>query len=195
MRLTFALGNSTEQPNLAASLTEDLTTELSRGGLLVTSRATTSAYLGKAVDGAQSGPELGVRYIVDGSVEQAGSQIRVTARLADVETGAYFWADHYDRATGNVLDLEDEVLGRIVNSIRRALVTREADRPGKISNAARLIWRGSALLYSAALPDNRCRSGAAVRTRIGNRSGLGYGQDQACQCACTQRRRSVPHLL
>jgi adenylate cyclase len=85
MRLTFALGNSTEQPILAASLTEDLTTELSRGGLLVTSRATTSAYLGKAIDGAQSGPELGVRYIVDGSVEEAGNQIRVTARLADVE--------------------------------------------------------------------------------------------------------------
>jgi TolB-like protein/DNA-binding winged helix-turn-helix (wHTH) protein len=143
------LGNSTDQPNLAASLTEDLTTELSRGGLLVTSRATTSAYLGKAVDGAQIGRELGVRYIVDGSVEQAGSQIRVTARLADTETGAYFWADRYDRAAGNVLDLEDEILGRIVNSIRRALVMREADRPEEISNAARLIWRGSALLYRA----------------------------------------------
>jgi TolB-like protein/DNA-binding winged helix-turn-helix (wHTH) protein len=145
-----ALGNSTDQPNLAASLTEDLTTELSRGGLLVTSRATTSAYFGKAVDAAQVGRELGVRYIVDGSVEQAGSQIRVTARLADAETGAYFWADRYDRATGNVLDLQDEILGRIVNSIRRALVMREADRPGEISNAARLIWRGSALLYGAA---------------------------------------------
>jgi adenylate cyclase len=146
-----ALGNSTDQPDLAASLTEDLTTELSRGrGWLVTSRATTSAYLGRAIDAAQSGRELCVRYIVDGSVEQAGSQIRITARLADVETGAYLWADHYDRAAGNVLDLEDEIVGRIVNSIRRALVMREADRPGEISNGARLIWRGFALLKMAA---------------------------------------------
>jgi TolB-like protein len=92
-----ALGNTTDQPNLAASLTEDLTTDLSRGRLLVTSRATTSAYLGRTIDAAQIGRELGVRYIVDGSVEQASGEIRVTARLADVETGAYLWADHYDR--------------------------------------------------------------------------------------------------
>ncbi|MBV8242182.1 MAG: winged helix-turn-helix domain-containing protein [Hyphomicrobiales bacterium] len=140
-----ALGNSTDQPNLAAGLTEDLTTELSRGGLLVTSRATTSAFLGRTIDAAQIGRELGVRYIVDGSVEQASGEIRVTVRLADAETGAYIWADRYNRAAGNALDLEDEILGRIVNAVRRALVMREADRPGEISNAARLIWRGFAL--------------------------------------------------
>jgi TolB-like protein len=144
-----ALGNSTDQPDLAAILTEDLTTDLSRGGLLVTSRATTSAFLGRTIDAVQIGRELGVRYIVDGSVEQASGEIRVTERLADAETGAYLWADRYDRAAGNVLDLEDEILGRIVNSVRRALVMREADRPGEISNAARLIWRGSALLNKA----------------------------------------------
>ena len=145
-----ALGNSIDQPNLATSLTEDLRTELSRGGWLVTSRATTSAYFGRAIDAAQIGRELGVRYIVDGSVERAGSQIRITARLADAETGAYLWADRYDRAAGNPLDLEDQIVGRIVTAVRSALVVREANRPGEISNAARLIWRGFALTRMAA---------------------------------------------
>jgi TolB-like protein/DNA-binding winged helix-turn-helix (wHTH) protein len=183
-----ALRNSTDQANLAASLTEELTTELARGrGLLVISRAATSAYLGRAVDAAQIGPGLGVRYIVDGSVEQASGEIRVTARLADVETGTYLWADRYDRAAGNVLHLEDEIVGRIVNAIRRALVVREADRPGEMSNAARLICRGFALLKMSAFR----KSGAALRTRIGNRTGLGFGRDRACPCARTQRLRSL----
>jgi TolB-like protein/DNA-binding winged helix-turn-helix (wHTH) protein len=144
------LGNNTDHPNLAASLTEDLTTDLSRSGLLVISRDATSAHLGRATDAAQIGRELGVRYIVDGKVEQASGEIRVTARLADAETGAYLWAERYDRAAGDVLDLEDEILGRIVNSVRRALVMREADRPGEMPNAARLIWRGYAQLKMAA---------------------------------------------
>jgi len=146
-----ALGSNTDQPNLTASLTEDLRTELSRGWL-VASRATTSAYLGRAIYAAQIGRELGVRYIVDGSVERAGSQIRVTARLADAETGAYLWTDHYDHAAGHVLDLEDEIVGRIVTAVRKALVMREADHAGETSDAARLIWRGYAQLKMAASP-------------------------------------------
>ena len=146
-----ALGSNTDQPNLTASLTEDLRTELSRGWL-VASRATTSAYLGRAIYAAQIGRELGVRYIVDGSVERAGSQIRVTARLADAKTGAYLWTDHYDHAAGHVLDLEDEIVGRIVTAVRKALVMREADHAGETSDAARLIWRGYAQLKMAASP-------------------------------------------
>ena len=153
-----ALGNNTDQPNLAAGLTEDMRTELSRGWL-ATSRATTSACLGRAIDAAQIGRELGVRYIVDGSVERAGSQIRVTARLADAETGAYFWTDHYDHVAGHVLDLEDEIVGPIVTAIRNALVMREADHPGEISNAARLIWRGYAQLKLAASPKSYAKGG------------------------------------
>jgi adenylate cyclase len=85
-----------------------------------------------------------------GALSRRAAKFGLPRRLADVETGAYLWADRYDRPAGNVLDLEDEIVGQIVNAIRRALVVREANGPGEISNTARLIWRGFALLKMAA---------------------------------------------
>jgi DNA-binding winged helix-turn-helix (wHTH) protein/TolB-like protein len=137
-----------DQADLAASITEGLTTELSRNsGLFVTLRHTASFDLDKP---RQIGRGPPARYILDGSVERANGEIRVTARLADAETGEYLWADHYDRAVGNRLDLEDEIVGRIVNAIGTALVLREADRAREHTDAAHLIWRGRALMRTVA---------------------------------------------
>ena len=150
--LPFAAhSSSAEEANLAASLTEGLTTELSRERVfLVTLRNLRSVDLDQAIDATQTGRRPAVRYILDGSVEQAGGEIRVTAEVVDVKTGAHLWADHYDRPIGNRLDWEDEIAGRIVNAVGDALVFQEADRPGEGADPTYLIRRGRALLRIAA---------------------------------------------
>jgi tetratricopeptide (TPR) repeat protein len=127
--------------------------------LLVTSRETAAAYVQKAADAKRIGRELAVRYIIDGSVEQAGGQIRVMARLADAESGTYLWAYRYDRPAGDPLDVEDEIVGQAVNGVRRALTFSEADRHRESTETEQLIWRGRALTWA----DNREKQTDAAR--------------------------------
>jgi TolB-like protein/DNA-binding winged helix-turn-helix (wHTH) protein len=145
-----AVGGNSEQMNLAVGITENLTAELSRAtDLRVTSSQTASTYLQKPVAAKQIGRELGVRYIIDGSIEQVNGQIRVTARLADAETGTYLWADRYDRPAGDPMEVEDEIVGRTINGVRRALTFSEASRSQDERDAAQLVWRGSAVMIAA----------------------------------------------
>src|SRR4030081_3854009 len=92
--LPFAnLSNNPEQQYFADGITEDLTTDLSRlAGTFVISRNTALAYREKPVDVRQIGRELGVRYVLEGSVQRSGNQVRVTAQLVDAETNAHLWA-------------------------------------------------------------------------------------------------------
>jgi TolB-like protein len=96
--LPFAnLGNDPEQEYFADGITEDLTTNLSRiAGMLVISRNTAFTYQGKRVDTKQVGRELGVRYVLEGSVRRAGDQIRVNTQLIDAETDSHLWAERFD---------------------------------------------------------------------------------------------------
>ena len=80
-------------------------------------RTTTFQYKGKAVDVSKLGHELGVRYVLEGSVRRAGDVIRVTAQLIDAETGAHIWADKFDRKMADVFLLQDEIVGQIVAKI------------------------------------------------------------------------------
>jgi TolB-like protein/DNA-binding winged helix-turn-helix (wHTH) protein len=140
-----SLGRSADQPNLADGVTENLTAELSRyTDLEVTSRQTAAALQLKALGAREIGRQLPVRYIVDGSIEQIGGQVRVTTRLADAETGKYIWADRYDRPSTDLMEVEDEIIGRTVHGVRRALTFSEANRPTSDPDAAQLVWRGSA---------------------------------------------------
>jgi len=101
--LPFAnLGNDPEQQYFADGITEDLTTDLSRiSHMLVISRNTAFTYKDKPVNAKQIGRELGVRYVLEGSVRRSGNQVRVTAQLIDAPTDAHIWAQRFDRDMGD----------------------------------------------------------------------------------------------
>jgi len=130
--LPFAnVGNDPEQhSNLVNGITEDLTTDLSRlESMLVISRNTALTYRDWPVDTSRIGRELGVRYVLNGSVQQSGKQVRVTARLIDAATDTHLWAERFDHGIGDLFDLQNEITGRIANALGLELIAAEAARP------------------------------------------------------------------
>jgi adenylate cyclase len=129
--LPFAnLGNDPDQQYFADGITEDLTTNLSRiAGMLVISRNTAFTYQGKQVDTKQVGRELGVRYVLEGTVRRSGNQIRINAQLIDAETDAHLWAERFNGDTADLFTLQDEVTSRIAAALTTELVSAEAARP------------------------------------------------------------------
>jgi TolB-like protein/class 3 adenylate cyclase len=125
--LPFAnLSSDPEQQYFADGITEDLTTDLSRiAGMFVISRNTAFTYRNKPVVTKQIGRELGVRYVLEGSVRRSGSRVRVTAQLIDAETDAHLWAEHFDHDTGDLFALQSEITSRLANALGV-----EADRCG-----------------------------------------------------------------
>jgi len=115
-----------DQEFLADGIVEDLITELSRfRWLLVIARNSTYAYKGSRKDIRQIGRELGVRYVVEGSVRRAGDRLRVTVQLVEAETGAHIWAERYDRVMDDIFALQDEVTGAVVSAIEPELGAHE----------------------------------------------------------------------
>ena len=114
--LPFAtLGNDPEQEHFSEGLTRDLITDLAKvDGLAVTAASSAFAYKGAAVNVQTVGRDLGVRYVIEGSVRQAGDRMRITADLVDVTTGLHVWAERYDREIDDPLALQDELVSRIV---------------------------------------------------------------------------------
>ena len=112
------LSGDANQEYFSDGLTEDILTALARtGDLRVLARNTTFQYKGKAVDVAKLGHELGVRYVLEGSVRRDGDNLRVTAQLIDGETGAHIWADKFDRKMADIFVVQDEIVGQIVGKI------------------------------------------------------------------------------
>jgi TolB-like protein/class 3 adenylate cyclase/Flp pilus assembly protein TadD len=144
--LPFAnLGNDPEQQYFADGITEDLTTDLSRiPNMLVISRNTAFAYQGKRVDTKQIGRELTVRFILEGSVRRAGSQVRVNAQLIDAETDVHLWAERFDGDTRDLFALQDEITARIGNTLNLELTAAEAARPSEHPDSLDYILRGRA---------------------------------------------------
>jgi TolB-like protein/tetratricopeptide (TPR) repeat protein len=159
--LPFAnLSNDPEQQYFADGITEDLTTDLSRiGGSFVIARSTAFTYKGKPIDAKQIGRELGVRYLLEGSVRRSGQQVRVNAQLVDAETGAHLWAERFDREVGDLFDLQSEITGRIAGAVGSELVIAEAGRSTDHPDALDLILRGRAALSK---PISRERDAEAV---------------------------------
>ena len=111
--LPFAnLGSDPEQQYFADGITDVLTTDLSRQ-MFVISHRTASTLRNKAVDARQIGRELGVRYLLEGSVQRSGNQVRVDAQLIDAATDTHLWADRFDRDMGDLFALQDEITARI----------------------------------------------------------------------------------
>jgi TolB-like protein/class 3 adenylate cyclase len=139
------LSDDREQQYFADGLTEDLTIDLSRiEGMLVISRNTAFTYQGKRVDTKQIGRELCVRYVLEGSVRRSGNQPRVSAQLIDAATDAHLWADRFDRDTGDLFALQNEITSRIANALGIELIAAEAARPTEQPDALDYILRGRA---------------------------------------------------
>lgn len=118
-----------EQEYFADGLVEDIITALSNfKSLFVIARNSSFTYKGKAVDVKQVGHELGVRYVLEGSVRKAGGKVRITGQLIDSETGAHLWADRFDGALDDVFDLQDQVTASVVGAIAPKVDLAETER-------------------------------------------------------------------
>ena len=108
-----------EQGYFADGMSEDIITTLSKiAGLFVIARNSSFTYKGRSVKVQEVARDLGVRYVLEGSVRRAGERVRVTAQLIDAETGHHLWAERYDRALGDIFDLQDELSGEIVAALK-----------------------------------------------------------------------------
>jgi TolB-like protein len=126
------IGGVTDYDHFVDGLTETLTTDLSRSyASFVISRNTALAYRGKPIDTRQIGRELGVRYVLEGSVQIADHRIRITAQLIDAESGAHLWADRFDKAHAGLLDMQDEVTARLVRTIHVEMIAAESQRAAR----------------------------------------------------------------
>ncbi len=118
-----------EQEYFADGITEDLTTDLSRiSGLFVVARNSSFSYKGKSVDVRTVSQELGVRYVLEGSVRRSGDQIRINAQLADGSSGVQLWAERFDGSLADVFALQDHVNRKIVAALEVNLTTADEER-------------------------------------------------------------------
>jgi TolB-like protein/Flp pilus assembly protein TadD len=118
-----------DQEYFSDGISEDIITELSRNhGLFVIARNSCFVFKGRAVDIAEVGRKLGVRYVVEGSVRKAGKRIRLTAQLIDASTGAHFWAERYDRNLEDLFAVQDELTERIVWALAGQVGVAEINR-------------------------------------------------------------------
>ena len=97
--------------------------------MFVISHNTAFTYKDKRVDTEQMGRDLGVRYVLEGSVQRAGKQVRINTQLIDTETAAHLWAERFDRNVGDLFDLQNEITARIASALRLQLYIAESRRP------------------------------------------------------------------
>ena len=140
-----------EQEYFVDGLVEDVITALSRfRSLFVIARNSSFTYKGRAVDIKQVGRELGVRYVLEGSVRKAGNRIRITGQLIDTADGSHLWADRFDGAIEDVFDLQDRVttsvVGVIAPRVEMAEMERVRGKPAGNLNAYDLLLRAQALM-------------------------------------------------
>ena len=121
-----------DQEYFSDGIADDIITDLSRNrSLFVIARNSSFTYKGRAVDVKQVARELGVRYVVEGSVRRSGDRIGVTAQLIEAETGNHIWAERYDRGVNEVFAVQDEITGRIATELNVELIGAEAARPNQ----------------------------------------------------------------
>ena len=141
-----------EQEYFADGVVEDVITALSRfKSLFVIARNSSFTYKGRAVDIKQVGRELGVRYVLEGSVRKAGGRVRITGQLIDAGTGAHLWADRFEGAMEDVFNLQDEVTEKVIAAIgpgvERAEIERAHRKPTADLSAYDCYLRASALWW------------------------------------------------
>ena len=165
------LSSDPQQDYFADAISEDITTELSRfKALFVIARNSAFTYKGRAVDVRTISKELGVRYVLEGSVRRAGDRVRVTAQLIDAFSGNHLWAEKYDRVLEDVFDVQEEVTQSIVGAMAPQIHAAEQNlakrlRPGNLkahdlamranANSNDAIRRNDPALWQQALDEAR----------------------------------------
>jgi adenylate cyclase len=154
-----SLSKDPNQGYFADGLTDTLITDLSRiPGCFVIARHSTFAYKGKKIDVKRVGRQLGVRYLLEGSVQKSRDQVRVNAQLIDAQTGMHLWAERYDRNRAALLSIQDEITARIALSLNVALHDAEGrrglqERP-RNPDATDLIMRAWSIWHHKLAPEN-----------------------------------------
>jgi TolB-like protein/class 3 adenylate cyclase len=142
------ISNDPDQQYFADGITEDLTTNVSQlRDMFVISRNSAFTYRNKPGNTKQIGRELGVRYVLEGSVRRSGNKVRVNAQLIDAETDAHLWAEQFDGDVTDLLALQDEITRRIATALNIEMITAEAARPAQDPDALDYVLRGRAVLY------------------------------------------------
>jgi len=172
-----------EQEFFADGLAEDIITALSRNrGFFVIARNSTFTYKGQAVDVTQVGRDLGVHYVLEGSVRKAGSRVRITAQLIDATTGNHTWAERYDRDLADFFAVQDEITDSIVATVAPELFDAEMRRARRKTPqnldawecAIRAQWHLARLTKEDMAEAHRF---AAEATRLDPGSALGFAVD------------------
>jgi adenylate cyclase len=138
-----------EQEYFVDGIVEEITTAISRlPWLFIIARNSSFTYRGRAVDVKQVARELGVRYVLEGSVRKAGNRVRITGQLIDTATGAHIWADRFDGSLDNIFELQDQVASSVVGAIepklRQSEIERAIRKPTENLDAYDLYLRGLA---------------------------------------------------
>src|SRR4030095_12487888 len=189
-------------------IVEEIITALSRmHWLFVIARNSSFTYKGRAVDVKQVGRELGVRYVLEGSVRKAGTKVRITGQLLDASTGGHLWADRFDGDLEDIFDLQDQVMesvvGAITPQVEKAEIERAKRKPTESLDAYDYFLRGMAafhpwtregnnealrLLYRAIelAPDFAAAYGMAARCYARRKTG-GWVTDRAQEIAEAER--------
>ena len=147
------LSGDPEQEYFADGVVEDIITALSRmRWLFVIARNSSFTYKGRAVDVKEVGRELGVRYVLEGSVRKAGNKVRITGQLIDATTGAHLWAERFEGTLDDIFELQDQiaesVVGAIAPQLERAEIERAKRKPTESLDAYDYYLRGMAKLHS-----------------------------------------------
>ena len=146
-----------EQEYFSDGIADDIITALSRSrSLFVIARNSSFTYKGRAVDIKQVARELGVRYVLEGSVRRSGGRVRVTAQLIDAETGNHMWGERYDRAVEDVFAVQDEITTAVVTVIVPAVAEAEVQRA--LRKPSENLRRGSYISVASGMgKSNQCR--------------------------------------
>jgi adenylate cyclase len=134
--LPFAnLSGDPNQDYFVDAITDNLTTDLSRiRDSFVIARNTAFTFKGKSIDAKEIGKQLGVRYVLEGSVQRDGTRVRVNAQLIDAETGAHIWADRFEEDVADLFKLQDQVVARLANALNYELVRADAESAAHSKN-------------------------------------------------------------
>jgi len=146
------LSGDPSQDYFAEGVTENLTTDLSRiRNSFVIARNTAFTYKGKAIDAKAIGKELGVRYVLEGSVQRDQNRVRANAQLIDAESGAHIWADRFEEDMADLFKLQDQVVAQLANALRYELGMAEAEKGARAQDpdAIDLAMRGWAVMPRA----------------------------------------------
>jgi TolB-like protein/class 3 adenylate cyclase len=156
--LPFAnIGGDPEQEHFVDGVTESLTTDLSRlRSAVVIARNTAFTYKGKPFDVKAIGRDLNVRYVLEGSVQRSGNRMRVNVQLVDAETGSHLWAERFDKPLIDLFDMQDEIVGRLANTLSDQIAAVEARHAEQTPNpdSMDLFFQGLSWVHRGRTPNH-----------------------------------------